>query len=690
MSAENKNLLKELWARFANERTAIITVVLAFLMLTLERGYFWWLHPLHQFPDQALYLEAAQWIMEGKVPYRDFFDWNPPLIMYLSMLPHMVSKLLPFHPILSLNMLIILSTLVGACVSLYIARRTLGKDEFFIFIPMCAGATFNILEQRFDMAEREQIFMIMYLPFMVLRYAVWTQPIKDRTQPDIKISRPLALITGLVGGIGLALKPQFVFAHAAFELVLFVRNGMLKTRLLRTEILAVLLVVAVYAWYLIFLLPNDAWEVLKNEVLPLFIYGYEYSSKSLMYMLHGGPYFYLPMVMFCYAMAVALFANRYSQWAAPLAAFTLTFLFNYLHGDQAWPYRMIPMVSGCYLLCGLAIGLIGKYLYYKSRAPKAVATCLLVSFMLGASIYTFQDLKSTIDYLKLSHHFHNLQDIGGYIGWTPCPPLLDLNPIFMVMTKYSNYGDKVLYMGTGINEGYPAIVQSGRRGATRYPFCPLFLIDHCILNRPEEEQARWKRLMHRQIENYKQDILRDKPALILILDYPPFVDMLKRNGFFDSCLAGYSNYTKEFNTLVYLPKWNMPKAPVKEPPTSAPTKPRSGESAPANKGLVPAIKGSVTTKGSAPTTKDSAPTTRSSDSFNESTEEEPVSWFVVPAEPASNYPDLPEVPPPANADTEPPDEIVVPAPKRWPSPGKKQKSDQQKKPTINLEDHGQK
>lgn len=639
MSEAKKKPLKELWNRVATERAAIILVVLAFLALTLERGYFWSLHPLHQFPDQALYLDAAQWIMDGKVPYRDFFDWNPPLIMYLSMLPIMVSKVLPFHPIFWLNMLIIVSTFASACGALYIAYRYLGRDEFFMFIPMCAGATFNVFEQRFDMAEREQIFMILYLPFMVLRYAIWTQPIKGSEQPDIKVSRSLAMITGLMAGIGLALKPQFFCAHAAFEFVLFARNGMLKKRLLRTEILAVVLVMAVYAFYLIFLLPNDAWEVLKNEVLPLFIYGYEYSSKSLMYMMHGGPYFYLPMVMFCYAMAVALFANRYSQWAAPLAAFTLIGLFNYLHGDQAWPYRTIPMVSGCYLLCGLAVGLIGKYLYYKSRASKAVATCLLATFMLTASIYTYIDFENTIDEVERCHHFHNLKDIGDYIGWTPCPPMLDLNPTFMLMMKYSNYDDKVLYLGTGINEGYPAIVQSGRRCATRYPFCPLFLVDHCIIHRPKEEKERWTRLMHKQIENYKQDIVRDKPDLILILAYPPFIDMLERNGFFDSCLPGYSKYSKEFNTLVYLPEWNRPKIPVKEPPTS----------------------------------------TRQ-DPSDESAEEEPVTWTEVPAEPASKYPDLPEVPPPAKADTAPPDEIVVPAPPQWHKSVKKQKSIQQKKP----------
>lgn len=601
MSADKQNFFKRLWTRFCNERSAIVVIAISFLSVILVRGYFWWLHPLNQSPDQTLYLDTAVWLMEGKVPYRDFFDWNPPLIMYLSIIPLMVSHSLHLHPITSLNLLVIFSTFLSAATSLYLAYRYLERDQFFVFVPMCAGAIFFMLEQQFDMAEREQLFMIAYLPFMVLRYAVWTRP-------GIKIYRPLALFVGLVAGVGLALKPQFVFAAAAFEFVLLVRNDRFKRRLIRPEIFSVLLVMVVYACYLLFFLPKEAWSVLQNEVMPLFVHGYEYSSKGLMFMLHGGPYFYLPMTIMCYAMGVAFFANRFSQWAAPLAAFTLVGFFNYLHGDQAWIYRLIPMVTGSYLLCGLGISLICKYWYERSRAPKAVATFLVSSCLLTASIYSVWDLNFTIEDLKRCSHFHNLRDIGNYVGWTPCSPMPDFGPIFLAMMKYTKVGDKVLYVGTGINDGYPAMVQSGRRCATRYPFCPLIVIDHCIINRPEEERSKWVQLMYKQINEYKLDILRDQPDLIMILDYPPFIDMLQRYGFFDRCMGGYRKYGKEHDVLIYLPAWNLPKdlEPEKTPPS------RPGDAS--------------------------------------------------PEDPSIAYPELPAVPPVTKADMQPPDEVVIPPP----------------------------
>lgn len=627
MSADKQNFFKQLLTRFCNEKAAIVVIAISFLSVILVRGYFWWVHPLLQYPDQSLYLDTALWLMEGKVPYRDFFDWNPPLIMYLSIIPHMVSNSLNLHPIASLNLLVIFSTSISAAASLYLAYRYLERDEFFVFVPMCAGAIFFTLEQHFDIAEREQLFMIAYLPLMVLRYAAWTRP-------GIKIYRPLALIVGLVAGVGLALKPQFVFAAAAFEFVLLVRNGKWKKRLMRPEIFSVLLVMVVYACYLSFFLPKEAWNVLQNEVMPLFVHGYEYSSKSLMYMLHGGPYFYLPITMMCYAIGVAFFTNRFSQWAAPLAAFTLVGFFNYLHGDQAWIYRMIPMVTGSYLLCGLGISLIGKYFYERTRAPRAVATFLVASCFLTASIYSAWDLNFTIEGLKRSSHFHNLRDIGNYVGWTACSPMQDLCPIFMAMMKYTKAGDKVLYVGTGINDGYPAMVQSGRRCATRYPFCPLIVIDHCIINRPEEEKSKWVQLMYKQINDYKLDIIRDQPDLIMILDYPPFIDMLQRYGFFDICMGGYRMCGKEYDVLIYLPAWNLPKDLEPENPP----RPKPGD--------------------------------------------------ALPLEPSIAYPDLPAVPPVTKADMQPPDEVVIPLP----TPPKKERnrktgegSQQEKESLLKLE-----
>ena len=61
--------------------------------MTVYKLSFIFLHPLAISPDQALYLESGKLILQGRVPYLDFFDLNLPLIMYLNVIPVVVANL---------------------------------------------------------------------------------------------------------------------------------------------------------------------------------------------------------------------------------------------------------------------------------------------------------------------------------------------------------------------------------------------------------------------------------------------------------------------------------------------------------------------------------------------------------------------------------------------------------------------
>ena len=50
------------------------------------------LNASHLSPDCAIYLDCAQRILAGQLPYVDFWDPNPPLIMYLSVPPVLLAK----------------------------------------------------------------------------------------------------------------------------------------------------------------------------------------------------------------------------------------------------------------------------------------------------------------------------------------------------------------------------------------------------------------------------------------------------------------------------------------------------------------------------------------------------------------------------------------------------------------------
>ncbi len=56
-------------------------------------------HPLLGQPDQCMYLSMADLLMAGRLPYVDCFDNNPPLIIYLGVIPMVVAKLSERRPL---------------------------------------------------------------------------------------------------------------------------------------------------------------------------------------------------------------------------------------------------------------------------------------------------------------------------------------------------------------------------------------------------------------------------------------------------------------------------------------------------------------------------------------------------------------------------------------------------------------
>src|ERR1700679_1637233 len=57
-------------------------------------------YPLEINTDNAVYLAVAQLLLGGKQPYVDFYDTNPPLIMYLNVIPAAIGNWLGLNSII--------------------------------------------------------------------------------------------------------------------------------------------------------------------------------------------------------------------------------------------------------------------------------------------------------------------------------------------------------------------------------------------------------------------------------------------------------------------------------------------------------------------------------------------------------------------------------------------------------------
>ena len=78
-------------------RTRAALLVAAWAAVTLAARLA--IEPLALHHDPALYMECGIRLLGGQLPYDDFFDLNPPLIMYLNVPVAWVAELATVNPL---------------------------------------------------------------------------------------------------------------------------------------------------------------------------------------------------------------------------------------------------------------------------------------------------------------------------------------------------------------------------------------------------------------------------------------------------------------------------------------------------------------------------------------------------------------------------------------------------------------
>lgn len=497
-----------------------VALVLVFVMLA-SHSFFYFCHPSLTYGDQAIYIESARLILEGKAPYLQFWDWNPPLIMYLNVLPVAISGLFGGNLILSFNIFVLFLCFLGSALAVQLEQRYAPRREFVFFLPVVLAAVAFTCFSTISYGEREHLFVLAFLPYFVLRTLRW----RGRSP-----ARRISIYTGLLAGLMLCLKPQFFIAAAAMELSLWRYYAPAKERLKSVfwsfENKSILAVVFVYGLALL-ALPQGSRDVFFGEILPFYGPGYEFSQRSIMYMLRGDDQILRPVLFSFTGMAAALVCYSWSPRIAALGAFCALGLFNYFYGNQAWIYRLVPSEFAALLIfVEIAMTAARRYLvlHGKTGAPGHQAVLLLLTAIVTLYFCANDFIESSVKYRAAGAEQKIRQDKNP-----------DIDALAKVIAGSTTATDSVLYLGTGISPGYPAILQAHRSPASRYMYSVLPQIEACTLNHSEQK---WKDLLQTHIANYRADIQNNKPALI-ILQSIPIIGILEKEGLMSEIRANY-------------------------------------------------------------------------------------------------------------------------------------------------------
>ncbi len=525
---------------FSGELSNLLLLVgLTLALSLLATGCNYWLHhPMLIYCDQGLFVSMAQLLLEGRMPYVDMFDVNPPLAIYFQVIPVLVSKYFHIPIPLSFSMYVYALSFLSCFLIgwVLLSARRFGAILLGV-AALVAVAYFNQI-QRIDFGQREHIFCIVYAPFFLLRYLRWE---------GFSLGRYQAIAVGLFAGIGLAFKPHFMIMACAPEIAWWLRTGKWRP-LVATEVLAAVAVIVIYLLHFIFL-PAQELKAFFQFVVPIYKEGYSYYVTSPIYNIatYWRSDFYLLALTSLGALALA----RYSSLAPAACAFAFMSGLIYVLAGQDWSCHMVAVRMGNAMAVGVELCLLYQLLPARligADKLKSITFAMLILGIAGGGYY----LSSAQENDAREQHDSVPYDLA-HLGYSGTCPSGDMDPFVASCLTNSSKGDTVLFICASMAPGYPVMLQTDRRPASRFLHGMMLPILTFIIDRPDLSEAKkdhFTKDKEQVIAWYSEDITKNRPKLIYIQDNP-MNWVFENYNFIDSYMSNYKMIDKKDGISIY-------------------------------------------------------------------------------------------------------------------------------------------
>jgi hypothetical protein len=446
--------------------------------------------------DAALYLDCGIRLASGQRPYVDFLDLNPPLIMYLSVLPALLARALSIHVIVAFHLLVFALALASALACRRLILRSalglsLNESRGFAFI-LLLGSFFLLRTAELDWGQREHLFILLYMPFFLSR---WIRRAGGTVGPTA------ALYVGLGAGIGASLKPHFVLIALGVELIHLIASRRFRS-LLQPEFLVFAGTGVAYAGHFL-LLPADIRDAFFIRWLPMIREGYgAYNEPWNVVLLRPGVLSALLLLIAALAVVHGIDAPR-AGLARLFIAFGLFGLAGYFIQQKGWSYQQLPALFG---------GMMALLVAFSARASEKSGPQptrwpdqrLAVLVLIGAAFAS-----ATLVMARARDGFRPWPDPG----------------IGQILHFETQPGDAILMISTSVGQIYPLRLQVGRPAGSRYlwtfPLPMIYASERGPVDAPFPFRSRavMEQAELHFLEDLGEDIAKNRPRLIMIDAY---------------------------------------------------------------------------------------------------------------------------------------------------------------------------
>jgi len=280
-------------------------------------------------PDTGWYLYSAGRVLDGARMYVDLVEVNPPLIVWLDIVPVALGRAFGVPAELVFTVLVaILAVASVACIGVLLRqifpssagiRRLLGLAAIFVLLPL----------PRLDFAQREHLLLALTMPYVLLTAIRATKG---------SAGRPAAGARGAAAGRGIALNPHIVLLWLGLEIGLWWAGSRRWPRL-RPESVAVVIVGAIYLGSVVLWTPQY-FDVVRLMAAPYF----GFLRNSLLVTALAGDGALPPLAALLTAVAMRGSARTKPVWIVVGCAVAGVWLAAVLQ-QKGWQYHFYPAVG---------------------------------------------------------------------------------------------------------------------------------------------------------------------------------------------------------------------------------------------------------------------------------------------------------------------------------------------------------
>ncbi len=459
--------------------------------------------------DASWYVYVAGRCLDGDRPYVDLIDTNPPLILWLNMGVVGLARSVGAAPLAMFQAAVF--GLIGVSLALSwrtsrglpdaLRRASLATFGYMLFVGVGPA-----------LGQREHLMMALVLPYA---YAASAEARGERT------SRGLALLTGMMAGVGFALKPFFVPAGLAVELILAARRG--PRVWIRPQALAMAGVMLVYGVLLLILTPQ--YLDVARRFAPL------YPAHNPMGSTLVANSWRLLIVVGSIGLAWGVCRRCARGWAEVFLLLDAWLTVAVYLTGKGWDYHWFPPLA---ISWAIGLGALAMIISGWEGSRRRLVVALGAGLALIAPALALLETASRLPDRETGR----------------------------VVRSRTRPGDAVFVLSPWLHKAFPMTIESGVTWGLRYP---MLLPVAAFYPEGSWASGRYHRVEamsepeRRFVGEVSADFLRSRPALLLVDDDPPtplhrgfrYLDYFARDPGFGRALKDYEFLVRTPSFVVY-------------------------------------------------------------------------------------------------------------------------------------------